>query len=215
VCFFGGIDDFFSRALKKPPLKLSGGRKWRVFQLASLVFFASMSFVYMEPLFCKWACPFKATAEILNQDSPAVALQTTVFLILGSVFLVILPLLSGKRTFCSAVCPFGAIPPLLERLNPYKVTAGGKCTGCGTCESVCPSFAIERDEGRYRPNRYCTSCFKCVDSCPAGALRPTLFHMKESGLLPFVSMAFGGALSLFYVPGGALAFARALGIIPK
>jgi ferredoxin len=70
---------------------------------------------------------------------------------------------------------------------------------------TCPSFAIQSLEGRVAVNRYCTHCMRCAENCPKGAIRPTLFHKKESSLLPWVSMAFGGALSLFYAPQGIMA----------
>jgi ferredoxin len=214
VCFFGGVDDACSRALVRPPVRLPGGTRWRVFQLASLVFFSVMAFYAMEPVFCRIACPFKEPGEVLDACHNARALGWFSVLAIGLPFVVVLPLLTGKRTFCSSVCPFGAIPPLLHRLNPYRVTAGKGCTGCGTCETVCPSFAIERDGDAFRANRYCTLCMRCVDSCPTGVLKPTLFHRRESRLLPFVAMAFSGALSVFYVPGGVLALLRAVGLFP-
>jgi len=210
ICFFGGIDDACSRTLKKPPIRLPGGRKWRVFQLAALVFFAFMSFHAMEPVFCRLVCPFKSAC--VTQDARHGPALVAAGIALGAVLLVILPALTGKRTFCSSVCPFGAIPPLVEGLNPHKITVrDDRCTGCGTCETVCPSFAIEREGNRFRVNRYCTRCLRCVESCPSGALESTLFHRKGNRNLPFVSLAFGGALGVFYVPGGVLALVGAIG----
>ena len=210
ICFFGGIDDAFSRALPRPPVRLPGGRRWRVFQLASLVFFAFMSFHLMEPVFCRLVCPFKSACVVQDaRHGPAIVAAC---LALGVVLLAILPALTGKRIFCSSVCPFGALPSLVDGINPHKITArDSACTKCGICETVCPSFAIERDGDRFRVNRYCTRCLKCVESCPAGALESTLFHKKRNGNLPLVSLAFGGALGVFYVPGGVRALVGVLG----
>lgn len=207
VCFFGGVDDAFSQALKKPLIKLPALPRFREFQLAALLFFAFMSLLRLEPVFCLWVCPFKKTVgEVLDPQSPAFAYQVAAFVFIAAVFVVGLPLLTKKRTFCSILCPFGALPPLMHKITPYRVTIDPQaCTQCLKCVDTCPSFAIQSREGRVEVNRYCTHCMRCAGNCPKGAIRPTLFHKKGSSLLPLVSMAFGGALSLFYAPQGILA----------
>lgn len=45
-----------------------------------------------------------------------------------------------------------------------------KCTGCGTCASVCPNGAVRMTED-HRPSwdpKACTFCGKCENFCPAG-----------------------------------------------
>lgn len=45
-----------------------------------------------------------------------------------------------------------------------------KCTGCGTCASVCPNGAVRMTED-HRPSwdpKACTYCGKCENFCPAG-----------------------------------------------
>jgi polyferredoxin len=212
VCFFGGVDDALSRIPRRPLLRIPRGRRLRDFQLAGLVFFAFVSFVSMEPEFCLWVCPFKLDGEILNPNSRAFVFQTAAYVAVGTIFLVILPVLSGKRTFCSTVCPFGAIAPLIRGISPYRMTVNADlCNRCGHCETVCPSFAIERDSsGGFHAGRFCVLCGRCADACPRKAVSWTVLHEKESKLLPFVSMCFGGALSLFYVPGGIVALVTAV-----
>lgn len=57
------------------------------------------------------------------------------------------------------------------------------CTGCGTCESVCPKNAIKvkRNGKRFTVeiNNSCTSCGICSDLCPYGALRGKESVYKE------------------------------------
>ena len=46
-----------------------------------------------------------------------------------------------------------------------------KCTGCGTCEEVCPSDAIKVvDDKATVDMEECVECGTCVDECPEGAL---------------------------------------------
>jgi polyferredoxin len=201
VCFFGGIDEGFSRILKKPLITLPSSKRFREFQFASLLFFSFISFTAFEPVFCLWICPFKLTDGILNPEAPVWLIQVFLYIITGSVFLVILPLLTKKRTFCSIICPFGALYPLLHRLNPYKMKIdGGKCSRCRECLQACPSFAIEEDKEGIRINRYCTLCGKCIEVCSRNAIKTTLFTKRESSLAVTVSMALGGSISLFIVP---------------
>ncbi|MHA2407105.1 MAG: ATP-binding protein [Candidatus Ranarchaeia archaeon] len=42
------------------------------------------------------------------------------------------------------------------------------CTGCGTCEAVCPAgvFEIENEKANVARPEDCTECNECVDSCP-------------------------------------------------
>lgn len=73
-----------------------------------------------------------------------------------------------------------------------------KCTACGTCQRVCPSFGtieIEKDkneEGKFYPKNYsidmgkCIFCGNCVQYCPFGAIIMTkkyeLADEKKSAL---------------------------------
>ena len=46
------------------------------------------------------------------------------------------------------------------------------CNGCGLCEQLCPTGAVEVHEGRatiVRPNA-CTFCEVCEGYCPEGAI---------------------------------------------
>lgn len=206
ICFFGGVDDSLSRLLGRPRFKIPGGAGIRRFQLALLLFLAVFSFLQFEPLFCKWACPFKVDDAILNRADAAFIFQVSAYATVGILVLVLMPVLTKKRVFCSGVCPFGAVPPLLGGLRPYRLNIDTKrCSGCGKCVDVCPSFAMIKRGNAVSAGSYCTLCMRCAESCPKAAIKPALAGGKASGFPVFVSMLFGGALALFYVPGGIMA----------
>ena len=47
----------------------------------------------------------------------------------------------------------------------------GKCTGCGTCEEMCPSDAIKVVDDKAKvDNEACIDCGTCVDESPEEAL---------------------------------------------
>ncbi|MEI6055951.1 MAG: 4Fe-4S binding protein [Lentisphaerota bacterium] len=206
VCFFGGIDSTLSKLLKKPLIKIKPSEKIREFQLAVLIFFVLISFLYSQPIFCLWFCPLKLSESIINPNSRSFIFQSALFISVGLVFLIILPIVTKKRFFCSMICPFGALPPLIHKFIPYKVTINKtSCISCGKCMNVCPSFAINKKKNnKIQITRYCTLCMTCAGKCPTKSIRPTLYNRKETELIPFVSMILAGAISLFYLPQAVL-----------
>ncbi|MGQ9508989.1 MAG: 4Fe-4S binding protein [Thermodesulfobacteriota bacterium] len=46
-----------------------------------------------------------------------------------------------------------------------------KCTGCGTCEEVCPVEAIEVENGKAVVDpEACVDCGTCIEECPEKAI---------------------------------------------
>ena len=52
---------------------------------------------------------------------------------------------------------------------PAKVNTD-KCSGCGSCEDVCPIECIKVDEVASIDGNECTECGSCVDECPEEAI---------------------------------------------
>jgi len=52
---------------------------------------------------------------------------------------------------------------------PAKVNPD-KCSGCASCEDVCPIECIKVDEVAKVDENECTECGSCVDECPEGAI---------------------------------------------
>lgn len=61
--------------------------------------------------------------------------------------------------------------PETQRFEKEMQVDREKCTGCGTCASVCPNGAVRMTED-HRPSwdpKACTFCGKCENFCPAGS----------------------------------------------
>jgi electron transfer flavoprotein alpha subunit len=46
-----------------------------------------------------------------------------------------------------------------------------KCTGCGTCISLCPVGVLSIEDTKCRVQEGCTSCGACVDACSFEAIK--------------------------------------------
>ena len=56
-----------------------------------------------------------------------------------------------------------------------KLIVTAACTGCGTCEKICPMQNIRIKDGQPVFSKNCVSCGACLQNCPAGALH----HQNE------------------------------------
>ncbi len=55
---------------------------------------------------------------------------------------------------------------------PKPIVDAGKCTGCGTCVSVCPQqvFEMKNDKAVVVNPDNCIGCRVCETACPEGAI---------------------------------------------
>ncbi len=176
VCFYGGLDEGFSRIGRRPVIK-SISRRWTYLPFAVLVAVMLLSAATLTPMYCSWLCPFKAVTEFQAVTSATILVQTVIFVSLFAGLVVIGPLLTKRRIQCGLFCPMGAFQSFTNKANIFDIRIDpAKCVQCGRCEKACPTFSIDRDtiaQGTTRMS--CTKCGRCVDECPKQAVS---YHIK-------------------------------------
>ncbi len=184
-CFFGGLEDGFSRLRRKPRIRKIA-EHWTYLPYAVLAVIVVMSAAMLVPFYCEWLCPFKTVTEYFEVTSFERLLQVFIFTGLFFGLVVILPILSRRRTQCGLFCPMGAFQSFFNKVNPFEIRiARDRCKDCDKCVRECPTFSLNSESvalGRTRLS--CVKCGKCVDECPTGAIR---FHIK--GSLPQIKPA--------------------------
>ena len=90
----------------------------------------------------------------------------------GGLFLGILALnLVAPRFWCRALCPLGATLALVSRAAWVRREVDNRCTRCGRCAQVCPTQAINPEQGFQSDPAECILCMKCFPACRVGAQR--------------------------------------------
>ncbi len=175
-CFFGGLEDGFSRVRRKAWIRKIG-EHWTYLPYAVLIVVVVMSAVLLTPFYCDWLCPFKTVTEYFEVNSFERVLQFLIFVGLFLGLVVILPILSRRRTQCGLFCPMGAFQSFANKVNPFEIRIDrGQCLDCNKCVRECPTFSLDSASvalGRTRIS--CVKCGKCVDECPTGAVS---YHIK-------------------------------------
>ncbi|MEW6042182.1 MAG: 4Fe-4S binding protein [Elusimicrobiota bacterium] len=182
-CFYGGIDEGFSKLLRKP--KIQGNKmdtRLRYLPFSVLVVVVIWAFFVMEPVYCTWLCPLKMVTEYIEITDLITYLQAIIFITLGMGLLVILPILMKKRTQCSLFCPLGAFQCIAGLINPYRIKiAREKCINCGNCKTLCPTFSITAETIKTKKvSITCVRCGKCMEACPQGAIDYSLLGVPFS-----------------------------------
>jgi polyferredoxin len=179
ACFYGGLDEGFSTLSRKTRIKLS--RKWIFLPFAVLVAVVVLSAVTLSPVYCEWLCPFKATTEFEAIVSAKTLLAAIIFYSLFVIFVVVLPILTGKRTQCALFCPFGAMQSFTNKINIFEVRIDTtKCISCKKCIRECPTYSIDEESlAKGKTTMTCTKCARCIDLCPSDAVS---YHIKGTPL---------------------------------
>ena len=203
VCFFGGLDEGFSRVRRKPAIK-NVDRRWTYLPHAVLLGAALTSAFTLSPTYCSWLCPFKAVTEFEKVDSLRTVVATVIFVSLFAGLVVVLPILTKRRIQCGLFCPFASFQSFFNKLNVFDIRIDkDKCSDCNHCVTTCPTFSIdEASVARGSTLMTCTKCGHCVDACPKKAV---FFHIR--GTQPGTAM--NTARLLFLYP--AYVFTAAIG----
>jgi polyferredoxin len=164
-------------------------------------------------------CPFKLTTSFLGEGAERIA-REILFVSVGTVALVALPLLAKKRGFCGLICPFGAWQSLVGGLHPFRVTISpDRCTACGLCIDACPTMVLSgKSLEAKRIPAYCNACGECVDACPVGAANFTLWGRTFRGGPSFPGELFDVRVLLIFaglLVGGSLGGAMLVRIVSR
>jgi ferredoxin-type protein NapH len=202
-CFFGGLEEGFAAAARKPRLKKLDPR-WRLAPWAVLAVIVLLSAATFEPTYCEWLCPFKTVTEFREVTSVETALQAGIFTSLFGGLVIVMPFLTKRRTQCTFLCPFGAFQSLFNKLNVFDIRIDrSRCNDCVLCRKECPTMSL--DEQSVKSGNALLSCMKCgacVDACPNGAAQ---WHIKGT---PVSTRPEAARLLYLY---GAWAFATMFG----
>jgi polyferredoxin len=180
ACFFGGLDDCFSRIFKKPIIKKMN-LSWTYLPYAVLFVVAVAAALTLSPVYCEWLCPYKTVTEFAQITSLKILIQTIIFVSLFIGLVIVLPLLMKRRAQCGLFCPFGAFQSFTNKVSPFEVRIDErKCVKCNRCIQACPTFSINEDSLEKGKTRItCTRCGKCIDTCLKGAI---FYHVKGTSL---------------------------------
>jgi len=176
-CFYGGLDEFFSKL--SPKRWLSSKRfnyNLRWFPYALLFIIVLWAFLALEPVYCTWLCPFKAVTEYVEPTNWLIWVQTGIFIALFLGLVVVLPFLMKRRAQCGLFCPFGAFQSLVGLINPVRVRIDReKCNDCMLCLHECPTFSLTKETiARGRSAISCVRCGRCMEVCKKNAIQFTL-----------------------------------------
>jgi ferredoxin-type protein NapH len=180
-CFFGGLEDGFSRVRKRAVVR-NIAQRWTYLPYAVLAAIVAISALSLSPTYCMWLCPFKTVTEYPAITNFQTALQAGIFLSLFFGLVVVMPILSRRRTQCGLFCPMGAFQGFFNKTNLFEVKIDQtRCTDCAHCTRICPTFSIDKASLAKGGTRIsCSKCGKCVDDCPKGA---ATFHLKGTPLV--------------------------------
>lgn len=165
VCPFGTVQEWF-RAVGR---KLFGITYRLPVRAARYLAFSRYIVVVLGGAFA-WSA-LEARRTFISATMGEVA-ETAAYAVLG----VLLALsLFVDRPYCRFLCGFGAVAGLASMARLFGIKRdGGKCTGCGRCDTACMmGVEVSRAHNVRDPN--CINCGKCLAACRVdGALRTGL-----------------------------------------
>jgi ferredoxin-type protein NapH len=80
----------------------------------------------------------------------------------------------GGRAYCNLLCPIGALDAISNRIGSKRGRRvridPDRCTDCGDCSKVCPTWAIDTTERTTIDQLSCMPCRQCQDVCATEAI---------------------------------------------
>jgi len=125
--------------------------------------------------YCNFATIPRFFGAAFSQADMAYFFRTAGLINLGLV--VVLGFLAkGGRGYCNFLCPIGALDALSNRIGKTfgrRVRIDiSKCTSCGACKRVCPTWSINSDsKGMSIDQLSCMPCRECEKVCGQEAIR--------------------------------------------
>jgi ferredoxin-type protein NapH len=176
VCFFGGLDEGFSRLFKRARIK-NVATKWTYLPYAVLLVIVLASALTLAPFYCEWLCPFKTVTEYPAITSVKTLIQAIIFISLFIALVMVLPALTKRRIQCSLFCPMGAFQSFTNKINVFDVCVNPeRCIKCNKCIQTCPTFSISEETiAQGKTAITCMKCGKCIDACKQKAV---FYHIK-------------------------------------
>ncbi|NLI45671.1 MAG: 4Fe-4S binding protein [Acidobacteria bacterium] len=170
-CFFGGLEDGFSRILRRPVIRKIAPY-WMYLPYTVLAAVVILSAATLSPTYCEWLCPFKTVTEYNEITSTRTAIQAVIFVSLFAGLVVVLPTLTKKRTQCGLFCPMGAFQSVTNKIDAFTIQIDRtRCTDCQRCVQTCPTFSLDEESlAAGKPKITCCKCGKCIDACTKGAI---------------------------------------------
>ena len=180
VCFFGGMDEGFSRLFKRARIK-NINPKWTYLPYAVLLVIVLASALTLAPVYCEWLCPFKTVTEYPAITSLKTSIQAIIFISLFIALVMVLPALTKRRIQCSLFCPMGAFQSFTNKINVFDVCVNPeRCIQCNKCIRTCPTFSINEETiAKGKTGMTCMKCGKCIDACEQKAI---FYHIKGTPL---------------------------------
>jgi len=128
--------------------------------------------------YCNFAAVPRFFGAMFTPADLAYFLRTAGLINLALLFLLGF-LARGGRAYCNFMCPIGALDALASRMGARwgkrQRVLKHRCSGCGDCAQVCPTWAIALEDGQEGTARIdhlsCMPCGACEKACSEGAIR--------------------------------------------
>ncbi len=165
-CQFGVLQDFLFRLNRNAKDRKGRLRQYKI-PFAVTNTFRILFFGVFTAVAFLWAYDLVGLIDPFKIFKP-LSLETTGIVFLGAI---LVASLFVYRPWCHLFCPFGLVGWMVEKISVAKINVDyGKCEGCLSCVSACPSDSMNAILKQDRIIPDCFACNSCVEACPSGAI---------------------------------------------